>query len=1176
MHTIGDSEHLECAAGGQNRSRSQRAWLLAAAVMLAPSLLLPGGEAQAEDPTVNQVALENSQPGTADWGLTNPATSREIEGYASATSVDRGDSISLHVSTNAATFSLDVYRMGWYQGLGARQVAGPIVVEGGLQPVPPPDSTTGLVDAAWASSYELETSDVVTGEPWSTGIYLARLTESVAAKQSFVLFVVRDDAHRPAVLFQLPVTTYQAYNFWGGKSLYPWGSGSSAPWGSTTGTPATKVSFNRPYARSTNPAAASGMGAGEFLTNVQPVAQGYPISSAGWDYNMVRWLESEQYDVGYVTNIDTHRSPEIVANTDLFMSHGHDEYWTSAMRDHVEAARDTGVDLAFFAANTAYWQIRLEPSPSTGTADRVIVAYKDATADPYFNDGNPANDTLVTVKFRDAPVSRPEAALKGNQYLMDPFDGDMIVTSAAHWIFAGTGLSDGQRLPGLLGYEVDGVTDASPAGTITLTSTPVSQPPGGPVESSEMTYYTAPSGAGVFSTGSIQWSWGLDDFNAPTLRNSRLSVAAATITRNVLGGAPPASGVVARCVRLTALREINNRAWTSAAEIDLVNAQGQVLNHTGWTIKAVDSQELVGENGAAANAIDSNNGTIWHTQWASANPTPPHHIDIDLGSQRTLTALQYLPRQDGGINGTIADYQVFISPQCTTTWTLVANGTWNANTTRKTATLTASGNNAPVLSITSPATGSSITAGNATTFTGSATDQEDGNISARLAWTSDVAGPLGSGASITATLQPGPHTITATVTDAGGASASASIQINVIPPASGVVARCVRLTALREINNRAWTSAAEIDLVNAQGQVLNHTGWTIKAVDSQELVGENGAAANAIDSNNGTIWHTQWASANPTPPHHIDIDLGSQRTLTALQYLPRQDGGINGTIADYQVFISPQCTTTWTLVANGTWNANTTRKTATLTASGNNAPVLSITSPATGSSITAGNATTFTGSATDQEDGNISARLAWTSDVAGPLGSGASITATLQPGPHTITATVTDAGGASASASIQINVIPPASGVVARCVRLTALREINNRAWTSAAEIDLVNAQGQVLNHTGWTIKAVDSQELVGENGAAANAIDSNNGTIWHTQWASANPTPPHHIDIDLGSQRTLTALQYLPRQDGGINGTIADYQVFISPQCTTTWTLVANGTWNANTTRKTATLTAQ
>ena len=162
------------------------------------------------------------------------------------------------------------------------------------------------MDCNWIESYSIQTRDSSSGDPWHTGIYLARLTESAGQKQAYIIFVVRDDSHRPDVLFQLPVTTYQAYNFWGGKSLYKWGSGSAPPWGSTSGTAATKVSFNRPYAISTNPAAAFGNGAGEFLANVQPVAQGYPISSAGWDYNMVRWLEKEQYDVGYVTNIDTH------------------------------------------------------------------------------------------------------------------------------------------------------------------------------------------------------------------------------------------------------------------------------------------------------------------------------------------------------------------------------------------------------------------------------------------------------------------------------------------------------------------------------------------------------------------------------------------------------------------------------------------------------------------------------------------------------------------------------------------------------------------------------------------------------------------------------------------------------------------------------------------------------
>jgi hypothetical protein len=483
----------------------------------------------------NHVAAENKLPGTGAWKLTNPATRREIEGYASATSVRPGESIALHVSTAAPAFRVEVFRMGWYHGLGARLVASPMTVPGGLRATPPQDPVTGLVSCDWPVSCV-----VATGSLWATGVYLARLTAADSGKQSYVIFVVRDDAHSHDILFQLPLTTYQAYNYWGGKSLYPWGSGTKLPWASASGRPAVKVSFDRPFAASTSPCAATGVGAGDFLTNVQPVAFGYPISTAGWDYNMVRWLEREGYDVGYATSVDTHASAGLLRTPKVFVSHGHDEYWTWQMRDNVEAARDAGTNLAFFSANTACWQIRLEPSPS-GAPNRVIVGYKDTAADPY---SRHSDSHLVTTQFRLAPVSRPEEQMKGSQYIVDPVDGDMIVTNASHWVFGGTGLANGGRLGGLLGYEVDGRFGDEPADTVTLTSTPVvRQPNGRPGQHAQMTFYTADGGAGVFSTGTIQWSWGLDDYNAPSIRTSRVCPAAATITRNVFGrfGARPGS-----------------------------------------------------------------------------------------------------------------------------------------------------------------------------------------------------------------------------------------------------------------------------------------------------------------------------------------------------------------------------------------------------------------------------------------------------------------------------------------------------------------------------------------------------------------------------------------------------------------------------------------------------------
>ena len=291
----------------------------------------------------NAIVAENRLAGTEDWKLSRPATAREIEGYASATSVGRGESIRFYVNTAAPAYTIEVFRMGWYGGLGGHRVWGPIEATGTSQSVPSPDPQTGLVDCAWLNPFTL-----VTGRDWTTGVYLAKLTEKASGKQSYIIFVVRNDEAASDFIFQVPVTTYQAYNYWGGKSAYDWGSGDQLPWGSSKGRHAVKVSFNRPYAASTNPAAATGVGAGEFLTNVQPVAAGYPISSAGWDYNLVRWLEKEGYDATYTTDIDTHASPQMLSWHRAFISSGHDEYWSWEKRANVKHLLEEGIESHFF------------------------------------------------------------------------------------------------------------------------------------------------------------------------------------------------------------------------------------------------------------------------------------------------------------------------------------------------------------------------------------------------------------------------------------------------------------------------------------------------------------------------------------------------------------------------------------------------------------------------------------------------------------------------------------------------------------------------------------------------------------------------------------------------------------------------------------------------------------
>jgi hypothetical protein len=505
-----------------------------------------------ELPTFNQktnpIQIENIKPGTSDWQLRKPAINHEIEGYASLSSVNRGREIKLFVKTKDPAYTIEFYRMGWYGGKGGRQVAPAVFRKAVKQSAPIIDEATGLIECDWKDPYVLKIPENIDDpSQWASGFYLAKLTGSRSGKQSYIIFVVRDEGRPSDILFQSSVTTYQAYNNWGGMSLYRWNS---------KGKQASKVSFNRPYAASPNKDAAYGVGAGEFLTNVQPKRR---TSNSGWEYNMVRWLEKNGYDVTYSTNIDTHENhldelsgkPALLLHK-AFLSVGHDEYWSFRMRENVEFARDAGVSLGFFSANTCYWQIRFESSRISRDLNRVIVGYKEGKAlDPYARDNNSNNDYLVTTTWRSQPINRPEDALIGVMYDTFQVNADIVVPNTApQWFLTDTQLSKTTnqastgllaflspsqkeiRLKGLLGYEVDKMFKSAPPDTIRIAHS--SYRHSGRTKYSDMTIYTTDSGATVFATGTIQWSWGLDNFNAPQLRPALLSQDAQAITRNVL------------------------------------------------------------------------------------------------------------------------------------------------------------------------------------------------------------------------------------------------------------------------------------------------------------------------------------------------------------------------------------------------------------------------------------------------------------------------------------------------------------------------------------------------------------------------------------------------------------------------------------------------------------------
>lgn len=445
----------------------------------------------------NPIQIENAKPGSADWQLFREANG-EIEGFASATSVNQGESISFYVNTSDANYTIDIYRMGWYGGLGARRVAPTVTRLGRRQPLPDPDPVTGLTECHWLDPYT-----ITIPSDWISGIYLAKLSAVNLKVDRYIIFVVREDGRRSNHYFQSSVTTAQAYNGWGGLSLYSFTN--------PDGQKAHKVSFDRPYL--------DGSGTGTFLYR--------------WEYNMVRFLEREGYDVTYCTDVDTHRRPDLMRSHSSFLSVGHDEYWSHEMRDHVEAALAAGVNLGFFSANTCYWQVRFE-ADSNGVPDRTVVGYKEEalTQDPYALDGNPANDGYVTTQFRLSPVNRPEASLLGVQYIYSPIDGDIVIddVTSAPWVFEGTGLTKGSVITGLLGYEVDATDHAyTPAGTTRLAHSPFFDQKQSATSYSDMVVRTTANGATVFATGTIQWAWGLDSW-----KQGRPSDAARQITRNVL------------------------------------------------------------------------------------------------------------------------------------------------------------------------------------------------------------------------------------------------------------------------------------------------------------------------------------------------------------------------------------------------------------------------------------------------------------------------------------------------------------------------------------------------------------------------------------------------------------------------------------------------------------------
>ena len=325
---------------GPMTRRTRRAVLamLAAALLLAALGTNVGVAAAA---CGNPVSCENAKPGSAPsaWQIDGNGD-QSIQGYATTMSVNKGQTIRFKIKTPASAYRIDIFRLGYYQGNGARLQASGIQPTATLpqsQPACLTSSSTGLIDcgnwgvsASWAVP-----SDAV------SGIYIARLVRNDNGGASQIPFVVRDDGRPSDMLVKTSDATWQAYNLYGGNNLYQC---SACPPGNPSGYKgAFAVSYNRPF------------------DGALPGDQGRSYLFYA-EYQMLRFVERNGYDVSYTSGADVDADPAALLNHRVIVSSGHDEYWSGRERANFEAARDAGVSLAFFSGNEVFWKTRWGPS----------------------------------------------------------------------------------------------------------------------------------------------------------------------------------------------------------------------------------------------------------------------------------------------------------------------------------------------------------------------------------------------------------------------------------------------------------------------------------------------------------------------------------------------------------------------------------------------------------------------------------------------------------------------------------------------------------------------------------------------------------------------------------------------------------------------------------------------
>ena len=432
------------------------------------------------------VVAENARVGTTAWQLPEAkwATDTELAGWVDHASVLPGDPVTMFTTSTLPSYTVTAYRMGDYAGRGGRVVWKSPSMPGVEQPACPVKALKMVDCSNWKQTQSIATKG------WPEGLYLLKLVGS-NGRGKYVPLTLRSRDTKGKVVLVNADATYQAYNAYGGYSLYVGPGGFFDR--------ANVVSFNRPYDRS----GARHVTAGERQVVTIAERLGLPLA--------------------YATNTDIAAAPRSLAGAAGVVSPAHDEYWNTAMRQAYLSARDGGTNLAFMGANAQYWRVRFQ------AGNRQMVGYKKKELDPV------KDDVDTTTLWRNSPKARAENALVGLMYECFPARGALKVTEPDFWMFEGTGAKQGSLYPGVVGVEIDRAypIPGTPKTLEVAAHSPVGCGDKG-MTHSDLAYYTVPSGAGVFASGSMGFAVGIGAVNKGAGITKESSNFVTTVAGNLL------------------------------------------------------------------------------------------------------------------------------------------------------------------------------------------------------------------------------------------------------------------------------------------------------------------------------------------------------------------------------------------------------------------------------------------------------------------------------------------------------------------------------------------------------------------------------------------------------------------------------------------------------------------